>query len=479
MGRNLLGPAEYDNLKQWLLPGEQAVLIMANGDYSFRGSGFVRGAIFDRFQMVQGDLTMMFRDKQYRRLGSLAEGMPEFAEIGLFKIPADRGFEPTQGWRIDLLAQRALGTIDKAFVTFELAYIMPEKYLHRQVVTVSPAQPSLQTGMPDQDSAATALWQRIWEGRTLDVVILSLALFLLTGVFFLQDHLVSRYPVWVRRVRFGFWLFSALWLGAYAHAQLSVVNVFTFIHALMTGFKWDIFLLEPLLFILWSATAVAMLFWGRGAYCGWLCAFGALQSLLNQAARKFGIPQYRPRYAWHERFMAVKYVLFLGLFGLSLYSMAMAEQFAEVEPFKTVMVLQFQRHWPFVLWAVVLLGAGLFIERFFCRYLCPLGAALAIPGRIRIFDWLKRRRQCGYECSLCGRDCMVQAIHPVNGQIHPNECHYCLDCQLYHADEQICPPLISRRKRRENRAVLQARVAEHPSMASVDSDTCKENCHVE
>ena len=63
---------------------------------------------------------------------------------------------------------------------------------------------------------------------------------------------------------------------------------------------------------------------------------------------------------------------------------------AEVEPFKTAIILKFVRDWPFVIYALALLAAGLFVERFFCRYLCPLGAALAIPGRMRMFEWLKR-----------------------------------------------------------------------------------------
>ena len=72
-------------------------------------------------------------------------------------------------------------------------------------------------------------------------------------------------------------------------------------------------------------------------------------------------------------------IIFLGLFGISLYSTASAELLAEVEPFKTSIVLKFAREWPFVVYALTLSAAGLFVERFFCRYLCPLGAALAIP----------------------------------------------------------------------------------------------------
>ena len=86
----------------------------------------------------------------------------------------------------------------------------------------------------------------------------------------------------------------------------------------------------------------------------------------------------------------------------------------------------------------MLLGAGLFVERFFCRYLCPLGAALAIPGRMRMFDWLKRYRECGSPCQRCANECPVQAIHP-QGQINPNECIYCMHCQVLHWDDQQMP----------------------------------------
>jgi NosR/NirI family nitrous oxide reductase transcriptional regulator len=123
---------------------------------------------------------------------------------------------------------------------------------------------------------------------------------------------------------------------------------------------------------------------------------------------------------------------------------------SEVEPFKTAIVLRFMRDWPFVIFALALLAASLFIERFFCRYLCPLGAALAIPARLRVFDWLKRYRECGNPCQRCGNECPVQAIEP-DGRINPNECIQCLHCQmLYHHDHK-CPVLIQRRRKREAR----------------------------
>jgi len=196
-----------------------------------------------------------------------------------------------------------------------------------------------------------------------------------------------------------------------------------------------------------------MLFWGRGAFCGWLCPFGALQELLNNLAKLLRIPQIAVPFGVHQRLWPIKYIIFLVLFGLSLYSLSFSEQASEVEPFKTAMILDFVRTWPFVLYALVLLFAGLFIERFFCRYLCPLGAALAIPARIRMFDWLKRYRECGNPCQRCSNECPVQAIHP-EGNINPNECIQCLHCQVLYHDDHLCPVMIQKRLKRERFAAL-------------------------
>lgn len=67
IGRSLLDEAGYKGLAQWLDPGQSALVIAGNGDYSFRGSGFVRGGIFDRFQLVQDDQTILFKDKDYKK----------------------------------------------------------------------------------------------------------------------------------------------------------------------------------------------------------------------------------------------------------------------------------------------------------------------------------------------------------------------------------------------------------------------------
>ncbi|MGJ8527397.1 4Fe-4S binding protein [Maritalea sp.] len=448
IGLGLLGEAENENLKEWLAEGEHAIMIAGRGIYSYKGSGYVRGGIFDRIQLIQGDISVRFHDKDQRRLGQIAaNGAPSFTELDLFKIRANAEFDPAKPWRLQLLAHRQVGPVDKTFLTFDLGYKLPEQYLE-PLPLVAPQ--AIAVDQTEDQAARAALWKRIWQEKQFEIIVLGAMLAVLTATFFFQKQFTrnARFFYWFRM---SFLVVTLLFLGWGQNAQLSIVNLMALGASLQTGFSWDAFLLDPLVFILWFSVAVALLFWGRGAFCGWLCPFGALQEISNQIARFFKVPQWELPWGLHERLWPLKYMIFLGLFGMSLVSIPMAEQYAEIEPFKTAIILKFDRAWPFVVFATVILGAGLFVERFYCRYLCPLGAALAIPGRIRMFDWLDRYKECGSPCQTCANECFVQAIHP-NGQINPNECLSCLHCQVLYQDDQKCPVCIKKRKGRERRS---------------------------
>ncbi len=456
LGLSLLGENEYNNLITWMEEGDSAILLSGRGVYSYKGSGYVRGGIFDRIQLVQGDISVRFRDKQNRRLRVVnAEGAPSFTEMDIFKIPADSGFDPTKPFRIQLLVQRAVGPVEKTFLTFDLGYNLPARYL---TALAKPQAPLGEATQSDSD-ARSELWKRIWQSKKIEIGLLIGMLTVLTGVFFFQFQ-ATRHARAFYWFRMGFLALTLGFLGFSQNAQLSVVNLMALGASLQNGFSWDAFLMDPLVFILWVSVAVTILFWGRGGYCGWLCPFGAMQEISNQIARFFKVPQWTLPWGLHERLWPLKYMIFLGLFGLSLASMALAEQYAEIEPFKTAIILKFARAWPFVTFATVLLGIGLFVERFYCRYLCPLGAALAIPGRIRMFDWLKRYKECGSPCQTCSNECFVQAIHPT-GEINPNECLSCLHCQVLYQDHSKCPVVIKTDKRR-------AKMAQSSSAAALD-----------
>ncbi|ROM70070.1 regulatory protein NosR [Pseudomonas brassicacearum] len=439
IGRNLLGEAQYRTLMAELKPGEQAIAVMGSGRYSFKGSGYVRGGIFDRVQLRQTGDTISFRDLDFQRLDDVAaEDMPDFDEMAIFIIRASHRFDPGSPWSLELLVRRQTGPVSGTFSSFELAYQLPESYLERPLPTAEQLAAAEEANRP--------MWLTLWYQKGMEISVLGAALLVLTAILFFQDSLARRPKLlhWVRR---GYLLFTVVFLGGYGLAQLSVVNVLTFVHALFEGFRWELFLTDPLIFILWVFTAGSILLWGRGVFCGWLCPFGALQELINELARQFKVPQYELPFAVHERLWAIKYIILLVLFGVSLESMATAERLAEVEPFKTAITLRFDRQWWFVAYAVGLLVINLFTRKVYCRYVCPLGAALAVPTRLRLFDWLKRRKECGNPCQLCAKECEIQAIHP-DGRINANECHYCLDCQMTWHNENKCPPLINKRKKR-------------------------------
>ncbi|AEA68935.1 Nitrous oxide reductase maturation protein NosR [Pseudomonas brassicacearum] len=439
IGRNLLGEAQYRTLMAELKPGEQAIAVMGSGRYSFKGSGYVRGGIFDRVQLRQSGDTISFRDLDFQRLNDVAlDDMPDFDEMAIFIIRASHRFDPGSPWTLELLVRRQTGPVSGTFSSFELAYQLPEPYLERPLPTAEQ--------LAAAEEASRPMWLTLWYQKSVEISVLGVALLVLTAILFFQDSLARR-PTLLHWLRRGYLVFTVVFLGGYALAQLSVVNVLTFVHALFEGFRWELFLTDPLIFILWVFTAGSILLWGRGVFCGWLCPFGALQELINELARKLKVPQYELPFAVHERLWAIKYIILLVLFGVSLESMATAERLAEVEPFKTAITLRFDRQWWFVAYAVGLLVINLFTRKVYCRYVCPLGAALAMPTRLRLFDWLKRRKECGNPCQLCAKECEIQAIHP-DGRINANECHYCLDCQMTWHNENKCPPLINKRKKR-------------------------------
>ena len=309
------------------------------------------------------------------------------------------------------------------------------------------------TRMNSETLVLEQAWVTIWEGRAIEIGILILALVLLTAILLFQDWIVRR-PILYEYLRNGYLLFTVFFIGGYALAQLSIVNVLTFVHAFVHDFRWETFALDPLIFILWVFVAFTLLLWGRGVYCGWLCPFGAMQELINMTARHFKVKQWEFPTMVHERLWAIKYVVLIGLFGVSLQSLSLAEHYAEIEPFKTT-ILRFDRTWPFVLYVVVLLMISIVNRKFYCKYICPLAAALIIPAQNRVFDWVRRRNECGKPCQVCAELCEVQAIAPT-GEINKNECHYCLDCQVTYWNEYKCPPLVQGRKKREKHLAIRS-----------------------
>ena len=373
-----------------------------------------------------------------------------FKWTGILKIKAGSEFKPYMPWDLEFDFNYGGDEDLEEKILTSVSYKIPTKFVvgsdfDLEEEGLKPI--SYVMGGLVRESKLTD-WGRVWVEQAPSIAVLLVLLIVVTSIL-LFEHAITKRRQLHKWLRIAVLSVVLVWLGWIAGAQLSIVNIFAYGQALLGKLAWTTLLFEPLIVILMAYTAVSLVLLGRGVFCGWLCPFGAFQELLNQLARFARVPQLTPRFTLNEGLWAVKYLVVIGLIGVSvLWSMEWGLQGAEVEPFKTAITLKFARAWPYAIYAILLLLIGLFVERFFCRFLCPLGGTLAIFGRFHLFQSLKRRSECGSPCHVCEVSCPVQAIEP-RGRINMNECFQCLDCQVDYYDDTRCPPLIAQRKQRE------------------------------
>ena len=441
IGGNLLGVVKFEDYKQQLRRGAQAIYVASNGPYDFLGTKYFReseGYRFDRLRVVQNGKTFRFVQNDY----SYATPIEGQQLTGLFALRANSGFDPLKPWRLEILINSAGSP--PVTVALGLDYRIPDTYVLQvpgpPVVTPAPQiQPQSQTEPETELPPLVPTWVEAWSDARENVVILAVLLSVLTLIFTFQATL-ARHRVAHRLVRTGFLLVVLLWLGWTAGVQLSIINVMNYIRAPFTHAGMGFYLAEPLMVIIAGYTLVSVVLIGRGVFCGWLCPFGALQELLGQISRALRVPQWNPPVALEKRLWMGKYFAAAVVLALVMTQIDSTGATLEIEPFKTAISARFTRAWPYVLYAGALLAIGLFSERAYCRFLCPLGGVLAFLDRLHLLNLLKRRPECGSACHLCEHACPVRAIEPT-GHIVTSECFQCLDCQVEYYDDARCPPL--------------------------------------
>jgi NosR/NirI family transcriptional regulator, nitrous oxide reductase regulator len=442
IGRNLAGQVAYDRLHEsFAEEGRHALIFASSGTYDYRGTKYnnlSHGFRLERIAVEQGA-----REYRFDKWDLINVNFELGGISNIVLLPPDSGFDPMQPWRADLYAhaRRPDGSLEP-FRLASVDYALPAQFIL----------------MPEPEPMAA--WMEPWIDGKAQIVTLGAALGVLTLILGLQAPLSRRRRVhrWVRN---GFLLFTLVWLGWIASAQLSIVHVINYLEGPFRGLGADFFLAEPLIVMISAYAALSLILLGRGVFCGWLCPFGALQELLANLARALRLPQWNPSERLQGHLWKGKYVSLALVVGLALLAPAAGAVAAEIEPFKTAITAMFVRGWPYLLYAALLLLIGLFTERAFCRFLCPLGGALALLGRLRMFDLLKRRPECGNPCHLCERACPVRAIHS-DGRINMDECFQCLDCQVEYHDDRRCPPLAKLRKLKERGRAPAERPAARP-----------------
>jgi NosR/NirI family nitrous oxide reductase transcriptional regulator len=449
-GPAILGQGNWQHLMGRLKEGENALFIIRTaGRESFKGSGFVRGGIYDRVHVRQEGDTFTFRDTDVQNLyGIAAQGAPAFTESAIF-IVRSKAFSAAYPWQLNFLANKVdRDSGVKTFTAFGADYWLPAQYLeggHPKIVKPEPA------------------WLKVWKQRAAQIALFGVLLLTVAVTYALREKLTRRathrnkWPV--EGFKFVFWLVFIGWIGFGLMAQPSITQMLTWLHSILFQWEWTLFLSDPFIFLYWVFIFVTIFVFGRGLFCGWTCPFGAMQEITHKLAAAIGLKkwQFQLPQRWHDRLKWLKYALFFALVGVSLFSMGLAEKLAEVEPFKTTFLVGvFNRSWPFAAFVLAIFGVSIFIERPYCKYLCPLGASLAMPSTFRWFG-LKRKPDCN-SCKACAKDCGAQAIDAA-GRIDHRECLHCLDCMVLYTDAAGCPPLAKERKLREREGLAQTAIA--------------------
>jgi len=432
IGKNLLGEQDYARLMETIKPGEHIIGVMSEGLYNYLEEDFRPGKIPTRLSFYQNELPLLIRDMAFYRFfdKNLPVTVPNLANFRLLKIKGNAGFDPAKKLTIqlnyDFRQNHLLGDNINQKSTHQLPF---ELFYKPDII----------------EEKRVPIWKRLWRSRVLEIS-LTIASLILLSIIFIKQRTLSKYPKVVKYGRWGFMFFTLFFIGFYAQGQLSVVNIYSVLLSLRDGFKLDLFLLDPVLFIIWAYTFATLFIWGRGVFCGWLCPFGALQEILAWFAIKLKIPQIKLKEPTHRVLQKLKYFIVAVLCAICFYDLGLAQTLSEIEPFKTSITLVFDREWYFVVFAVGLLALGMFIHKFYCRYVCPLGAGLGILGRFHLFEWLDRRDDCGKPCQVCTVRCEIKAI-PKSGNIDYNECIQCLECLVIYNDDQQCAPVMLKNKR--------------------------------
>ena len=429
IGRALLGDDGFARLQDRLDPGQHAYWIATAGREALVDDDFVRGTNPQKLTLSQGNTPFELRDLDMD-LPRLAD-QPAFNSQLNVALPPISGLDPGGDVRIDYALLRKKGFIlpELVFRQAALAYHPPQRWFDRP----PPPPPE---------------WMQAWQARRTELMTIGAALLLLFTV-------LAR-PRWIvedaRRLKVFRWTFLAFTLGYvgwYAQGQLSIVQLTGAIKSLNAGAGLGSFLYDPVSLLMMAATLVTFLIWGRGTFCGWLCPFGALQEFSALIVRKLGIRPRRLPPGLARALSRGRYLILALLLAAAAFAPGIAERLVEIEPFKTSITVAFDRSWPFVAYAVLLLLLAGVYYKFFCRYLCPLGAFMAIGGKLRLLAWLPRRSECGRPCQRCRHDCAYDAIH-VSGAIDYDECFQCLDCVgIYHDAERCAPVMLYRRKGRQ------------------------------
>ncbi|GHA42488.1 regulatory protein NosR [Amylibacter ulvae] len=428
VARAVLSADAYDELQGFMEISnhDEPLLVIDAGRHGLVSDTFIRNTSPDLIEAHQDGFPIALRDSDLDV--ELADGVPGETAM-IFRTDRRLGFDPTRDWTIRIKAVREHGSFrpELGNVSFDANHKTDERFFIREKVHV-PTPP----------------WVEAIQSRIVDLVILAITLFALVWIMLGKINWLAGHRYFTP-IRLSILAFVTCFIGWWGQGQLSIVTPLGVMRSVYEGQSLAFLLYDPFSLLIWLVVIVSFVLWGRGLFCGWLCPFGALQEFAHHLGRLLRLPQFTVPDRVDAVLIYLKYPVLFGLIFMAFYNPDVADKLVEVEPFKTAITTYFIRNWYYVAYAALWLVLGMFVFKSFCKYLCPLGAVMAIGGLIRGRDWIERRKECGSPCQLCKVKCNYGAIKKT-GEIKYSECFQCLDCVTIHDNPKQCVPLILAQK---------------------------------
>ena len=412
---------ELERFKE-ISDNDEPILVIDAGRHGLVGPDFIRNTSPDLIFAKQDKFPIALRDADLDV--ELANGVP--GEVAMI-LRTDRrlGFDPTKPWQLSVRAIREHGVFRPEIGTrdFTITHVTDGRFFKTDTVEAPPPA-----------------WRQAIEQRAPDLIALTIGLIGLFWLMLGRMQWLASLPNYTT-IRFTILAIMIGFVGWWGQGQLSIATVLGVIRGVLQGQSLEFLVYDPFSLLIWGAVIVSFVLWGRGFFCGWLCPFGAMQEFASKLGEMIGIAQYRVPETLDYWLRHIKYFVLAGLVYAALFAPALTETLNEIEPFKTAVTVYFMREWYYVAYAVGLLVFSMFIFKGFCRYVCPLGAVMAIGGVLRISKWIDRRVECGTPCQLCKVACDYNAIKKT-GEIRYDECFQCLECITIHDDDEQCVPQV-------------------------------------
>jgi len=271
-------------------------------------------------------------------------------------------------------------------------------------------------GQPDPwgfDDTPVETWADILAPQYQDLALLS-AFIVLAMISFHRKSVVLKYVTFAAAI--GYMGFAKSYL-------ISITNIFSAV-----DWNWPIVKYNLAWYLFFSFSVLSTILWGR-LYCGRICAYGALTQTLDAilpAKMRVDVPL-----AIEKRASLIKF----GILGGVLIYYVITHNvlvYQYTEPFWMFSLLGTPVMWTLL---AILLTATLFVRNLYCRFLCPVGAALGLISLATVFR-IKRWSECK-TCRICEKTCQWGAID--GPKILVTECVRCDDCERLYADQQKCP----------------------------------------